>query len=116
MVLKNISPQPIKISGMVLLSPSNPDPNDGMLASGSEVNLQYGNNTPPTDIAMSIKKIADSEVLDHILENRAIIVHEGEALSMTDSLNYYYMFVYVDYVNKDTKILFSAVCRPYIKS
>ena len=98
MIVRNISSSIVYINGSVQNSPSVVDANDGSVLVGQDLNLTYGNQTDGT-VAMSLQNIYEGDVLEQIQDNNIVIVKDGVQLTKAESLNYYYLLIFNEYVD-----------------
>ena len=98
MIVRNISNAIVYINGSVQKNPNVIDSNDGSVLVGQDLNLTFGNESDGT-IAMSLNDIYEGDVLDAIETNKIVVLKDGEQLTKTESLNYYYLLPLNDYVD-----------------
>ena len=98
MIVRNISNAIVYINGSVQKNPNVIDLNDGSVLVGQDLNLTYGNESDGT-VAMSLEDIYEGSVLEAIEQNKIVVMKDGQQLTKTESLNYYYLLPLNDYVD-----------------
>ena len=65
---------------------------------GQTLDLTYGNESDGT-VAMTLDRIYEGDVLEGIKANSLVVIKDGEQLTQSQSLTYYYLLPFFEYVD-----------------